>query len=306
MYGIVKSFVKYKNMHSDLINSKIGVKQGDPASSILCLFFLNDILNNINRNIPGIVNIDDIQVFLLLFADDAVVFTHDPNSLQSILNDIEHYCNMWNLKLNVSKTKVMIFENGRHTSYDFFLYNTRIEIVESFKYLGVYLFKNGNWNRTQKYIAQHASYSLHNLFIVCNQLELPVSQMISLFDSIVLPTLNYAAEVWGHHAGPNIEIIHTKFCRRLLCVKQSTNVDVLYGELGRTPMSIHRKLILIKYWLKLLKLNERTILYKIFIMLKTDADNGVTYSGKNWAYTVKTILEQTGLFYMWEISLLYI
>jgi hypothetical protein len=36
-------------------------------------------------------------------------------------------------------------------------------------------------------------------------------------------------------------------------------------------------------------------------MLKTDADNGVTYSGKNWAYTgtVKTILEQTGLFYMW-------
>jgi hypothetical protein len=82
------------------------------------------IINNINRNIPGIVNIDDIQVFLLLFGDDAVVFTHDPNSFQPILNDIEHYCNMWNLILNVSKTKVMIFENGRHTSYEFFLYNT--------------------------------------------------------------------------------------------------------------------------------------------------------------------------------------
>jgi hypothetical protein len=121
--------------------------------------------------------------------------------------------------------------------------------------------------------------------------------MISLFDSIVLPTLNYAAEVWGR---PNIEIIHTKFCRRLLCVKQSTNVDVLYGELSRTTMSIHRKLILIKYWLKLLKLNGRAILYKIYIMLKTNADNGVTYSDKNWAYTVKIILEQTGWFYMWE------
>jgi hypothetical protein len=122
---------------------------------------------------------------------------------------------MLNLKLNVSKTKVMIFENGRHTSNDFFLYNTRIEIVESFKYLGVYIFKNGNWNRIQRYISQHASYPLHNLFIVCNQLELPVSQMISLFESIVLATFNYTAEVLWTSCW-YIEMIHTKFCRRLL------------------------------------------------------------------------------------------
>jgi hypothetical protein len=85
--------------------------------------------------------------------------------------------------------------------------------------------------------------------------------MISLYDSIVIPTLNYAAEVWGHDAGLNLEIIHTIFC----CVKQSTNVDVLYGEFGRTPMFIHRKLICIKYWIKRLKLNERTILCNIYI-----------------------------------------
>ena len=36
-----------------------------------------------------------------------------------------------------------------------------LEVVTSFKYLGVYLFKNGNWNRTQKGITEHASYALH-------------------------------------------------------------------------------------------------------------------------------------------------
>jgi len=57
-----------------------------------------------------------------------------------------------------------MFEAGRPTHYEFYIYNKRIEIVESFNYLGIQLYKNGNWNRTQKYIAQHASFSLHNLF----------------------------------------------------------------------------------------------------------------------------------------------
>ena len=43
MYSVVKSFVRYKFTDSNLINSNNGVKQGDPARSILCLFFLNDI-----------------------------------------------------------------------------------------------------------------------------------------------------------------------------------------------------------------------------------------------------------------------
>ena len=46
-------------------NSKVVVKQRDPASSILCLLFLNDILNNINSNIPAIVNIEDIQIVFI-------------------------------------------------------------------------------------------------------------------------------------------------------------------------------------------------------------------------------------------------
>ena len=120
MCNKVRSTVRYRSEYSDFIASNIGVKQGDPASSILCLFFLNDILNHINTNIDGIISVDEIQLFLLLFADDAAVFTQDPQSLQLTLNDIKQYCNMWKHKLNVNKTKIMIFENGRHVNYDFF------------------------------------------------------------------------------------------------------------------------------------------------------------------------------------------
>ena len=69
------------------------------------------------------------------------------------------------MKLNVNKTKCMIFELGRSTSYNCYIYNTLIELVDSFKYLDVHLFKNNRWNRTQKRIASHAASSLHNLVI---------------------------------------------------------------------------------------------------------------------------------------------
>ena len=48
----------------------------------------------------------------------------------------------------------MIFEKGRRTYYEFVLNNTKIDLVDNFKYLGITLFKNGNWYRSQKCIAR--------------------------------------------------------------------------------------------------------------------------------------------------------
>ena len=63
---------------SECIFSNVGVKRADPSSSLLCLFFLNDILDNIDTNIPGLLDIDDLKIVLLLFADDAVLFAENP------------------------------------------------------------------------------------------------------------------------------------------------------------------------------------------------------------------------------------
>ena len=54
--------------------------------------------------------------------------------------------------------------------------------------------------------------------------------------------------------GKDVEIILTKFCRKVLGVKVSTNRECLYGELGRYLMHVQRKFIMIKHWLKILNL----------------------------------------------------
>ena len=83
-------------------------------------FFLNDIRSCINSNMDGVMNVEELQIFLLMFADDVILFSQNPQALQSMLNDIQLYCETWGLRLNVNKTKVMIFENGRHTTHIFF------------------------------------------------------------------------------------------------------------------------------------------------------------------------------------------
>lgn len=216
-----------------------------------------------------------------------------------MLNDLHTYCLTWNLKVNIAKTKIMIFEQGRHSTHNFTFNNQLLEVVTSFKYIGIYLYKNGHWYRTQKQLAQHSLYALHNLFTVYNQLDLKIQDKCKLFDTLVGPIFHYGAEIFGYIEGKNIETVHSKFLRKILCVRKSTNLDALYGEIGRCPMAIHRKIIMIKYWSKILKLNNNCILKKTYNMLKEDADNNMSYNGKNWAFQIKTMLNQIGMSNIW-------
>jgi hypothetical protein len=217
-----------------------------------------------------------------------------------MLDDLVKYCQKWGLKINTSKTQAMIFENGRHTHHNFYIYGSPIETVTSFKYLGITLFKNGNWNRSQKCISQHASRALYSFFSILNNIELPIKQIIQLFDSLVGSILHFGSEIWGMHEAKDVELIHTKFLRRVLRVKRSTNLSALYGELGRMPLFVIRKINIMKYWTKVLKHQDNSIVKQTYMFLKLDAENGIDYRGKNWASQVKTILDTHGLNYIWN------
>ena len=47
------------------------------------MLFINDIVQNINTDINSTFSIDEFQLFMLSYADDAVVFSKSPEGLQS-------------------------------------------------------------------------------------------------------------------------------------------------------------------------------------------------------------------------------
>ena len=90
-YNTVKSSIRYERFKLDATHSFVGIKQGDPASSLLCLLYLiklhtsTRLLDNVNSRLDCIFNVDDINDFFLLFANDTALLAHDTVSLRSLL-----------------------------------------------------------------------------------------------------------------------------------------------------------------------------------------------------------------------------
>jgi hypothetical protein len=102
MYTVVRSCVRYNFQLSGFFDSNIGLKQGDPSSPLLVMLFVNDVVENINANLEGIFTVNQLKLFILLYADDQAIFATSPETIQSILNNIENYCTTWGLKINTS------------------------------------------------------------------------------------------------------------------------------------------------------------------------------------------------------------
>ena len=97
MYSTVKLCIKYNSSFSQFLDSYIGLKQGDPSSSLLFMLLVNDIANNINSDFDDIFTTNDLKLFLILFANDQALYAKSPQTLQKMLTDSENYCETWYL-----------------------------------------------------------------------------------------------------------------------------------------------------------------------------------------------------------------
>ena len=113
MLNVIKSREKFNNRVSSDFTCCSGVRQGECLSPILFSMYLNDIeRENILKDTEGI-DIGMLKLFLLLYAEDIILFANDKENLQfKNLNILENYCKRWKLKVNTQKTKVIVFRKG--------------------------------------------------------------------------------------------------------------------------------------------------------------------------------------------------
>ena len=77
------------------------------------------------------------KMFLLLYADDIVIFADSAEELHKGLDVLHIYCQRWKLKINAQKTNVVIFRKcgARLGNLNFNFNGVPLEIVKSFSYL---------------------------------------------------------------------------------------------------------------------------------------------------------------------------
>jgi len=79
-----------------------------------------------------------------MYADDNVLFANNPKKLQENLDILSQYCSRWKLKVNINKTKIMVFRKGGRIPPDFSYNNCQLEIVNNFIYLRMVFTTDGS------------------------------------------------------------------------------------------------------------------------------------------------------------------
>ena len=80
-----------------------------------------------------------------MYADDAVLMAPGDINLQSIVTRMSEVCLEKDLRMNVDKCKVMVFEKSEcKTTCEIKTQNMALEQVDEFVYLGSVLSRNGN------------------------------------------------------------------------------------------------------------------------------------------------------------------
>lgn len=316
MYTNASICAKSEDRYSREVMIKKGVHQGSTLSPTLFNIFINDITQNLlDNDSPKIEAFSTYRIPCLLYADDLVVFSVSKKGLQRKLDHLNEYCNKWGMKINKTKTKVVVFSKVNpkvHISFRFG--EDIIETAEEYKYLGVILHKRGHFIRAQDHLSKQANKALHTLRRTFRRTDINFDIISQLYDSLIMPISTYAAEIWFPHRLKgkkeldlndlfkeclsnkfSHEMLHSKFCRQFLGVHKKAMVLPVLGELGRYPITLKIICQVISYWIHILERPKTSHLSMLY-----DHMYNVAHDNNPWISFVKQILHTLGLDHVWK------
>lgn len=247
-----QQFVVYEGALSGTASVKSGVPQGSVLGPLLFLIYINDITA-------------DIDCKIRLFADDCVIYreikdSDDHKALNSSLEKIAHWCEEWQMSINLTKTVCMTVTRKKAPSeFTYTINNTPLQRVTLQKYLGVTLTSDLRW---EAHINNVTAAALRKLIFLRRRLPLaPTQTRLLTYTTFVRPILEYANTVWFLQYATHIarlERVQRKAVRfiynKYKCTDSPTN---LLESCGLPTLATRAKLARLKFLHNLLHNRSR-------------------------------------------------
>ncbi|KAI4873264.1 hypothetical protein NFI96_029967, partial [Prochilodus magdalenae] len=121
----------------------------------------------------------------------------DESGYRQEVEHLEGWCRKNNLCINVKKTKEMIvdFRRGRHAHLPLHVGGSAVEVVSSYRYLGVHLSKNLTWSNNTSSLVRKAHKRLYFLRWL-RRAGLGSSVLTSVYRCVVESVLRSSSNVW--------------------------------------------------------------------------------------------------------------
>ena len=104
-----------------------------------------------------------------------------------------------------------------------------------------------------------------------------------MLDAQILSVLLYSSEVWGLYDCSMIETVHLEALKRFLNLPIRVPNLIVYGETGRYPLFVNGIIRSVRYWLRLLRMED----YRYPRMMYGKLLNS---THRNWTHRIKEIL----------------
>ena len=300
MYSNIKSRIKFNDNLSNEFSSYIGVRQGECLSPFLFSMYINDLENELMQNGVEGIDMGMLKLYLLLYADDIVIFSNTSDGLQKGLDVLSDYCQRWKLSVNTEKTKIMVFRNGGNLpiNLSFTFQGSVLEIVSKSVYLGITFTTGGAFNETHRTLSGQALKAIFKLNQYLSRfVDISPAHTLDLFDKLITPILTYGGEIWGFSKPLKQETVHLQFCKKLLGVKRTTQNDFVYGELGRSTIQNKVLYSIMVYWFRILESQDTKFIKLAYQVMLNDIE--LSHNCVNWASNVKVLLSSLGFHEVW-------
>ena len=226
---------------SDILPVTSGVPQGSVLGPLLFIIYINDI-----AAVPLSVG------SMLLYADDSMLYRpirtpEDYNQLQLDMNKLCTWTNNNLLTYNTNKCKYMVISRKKQPSLPSMplnVNNSPMEMVSSYKYLGVWLTSSLDWSKQVtsvcKKARQHVGILYRKFYGHSNSFTLQ-----KLYLSYVRPHLEYAAPVWDPHQHGQIDSLEKvqKFALKMCIGNWNMGYDDMVNSCS-LPTLDHRRRVL--------------------------------------------------------------
>ncbi len=272
--------------------------------TVLFSLLINELTKDITENGKHGIQLspDLIELLILLFADDVVLFSDSVIGLQTQLNIL--YCTAKRLDMivNLDKSNIVVFRNGGHLALreKWFFGDQILEIVNKYKYLGIYLTTRLTFSPTLDDLASRARKGMLAIVKLLWSIgEHSPEIFFKMFDSQIQPILTYGSEIWGLSDNQEcIERVHLSALKKFMGVSSKSPRHLIYGETGRYPLYVHTYARCIKFWLRLTCMDDKRYPRKAYNMLL----NLQRQNYNTWACSIRNVLYKFGFGVVWEMQ----